>query len=108
MQRASFTGGTFAATPPQPQPDRLTVAYPSGRTFDVIGIFFLSSPIRDWLLPTIWQSETAVTILDARAVVTIGGREIYSPRDNPRMPPDLAEWMQENPQWAREPLCASN
>ena len=112
MHRSSSIGERVAATPDQPQQQqplaKMTVRYPSGRTFDIVGSFFLSSPLRGWLLPSVWQSPTATMILDARAVVSVGGREIYSPRENPRMPPDLAAWMQENPTWARSPLCAAN
>ena len=97
----------FPSAARPPQLGKLTVSYPSGRTFDVVGSFILTQ-LHDWRLPSIWQSENAVTILDARAIVTIGGLEVYSPRDNPRMPPDLAEWCEANPSWAREPLCAAN
>lgn len=82
------------------KPREYTVYYPSGKTFNLTGVFSLLSSADPEVgtepAITVWDE---VTVLDPRALVTCAGGIIYNPRNNASIAEPMRKWLAEHPEW---------
>lgn len=74
------------------------IEYPSGIKFSQHGRFELR-PLGDMLCPIVIVSDSRVLFLDQRAIVSLEGHVVYSPRRNlDGLEKEMMQWIMEHPE----------
>ena len=77
---------------------KYTIYFPSGKILLLDGIF--GGMLTELgFNPTIRNESDELFVIDPRCLITRNGGIVYDPRENLTMPKELAEWMDENPEW---------
>ena len=82
---------------------KITARYPSGNVIEMHGElhFMQIAPRSELRALMIMPDIKRVIVIDPRAIVEVDGKNVYQPRLFLRhMQKEMAQWMQENPQWA--------